>query len=112
MTNEQLNTNLYFKMSSEFSKYEAELLDLPSKEILEHAYAYTVKQDILLAMEEYNLPDKACKALLAEKNSLETVFSRWENHEGHYMDEIRDVIECAANERMRDDFLKARKDAR
>jgi len=45
MTNEELNAELYHKISDEFEAYKNELLSLPSNEILEHAYAYTVKQD-------------------------------------------------------------------
>ena len=64
MTNEELNTELYRKMSDEFEKYKEELLGLSSEEILEHAYAYTVKQDILFTMEEYDLSDKQAAVLL------------------------------------------------
>lgn len=112
MTNEELNTKLYQRMSDEFDCYKEELLGLPSEEILEHAYAYIIKQDILYAMEEMDLPDKECKALLFEEKPLEKVFDRWENHEWFYMDEIRDMIHCTANENLRDEFLKNRHDAR
>lgn len=112
MTNEELNTKLYQQMSEELDEYKDELLSMPSAEVLEHAYAYTVKQDIVLAMEELNLSDKQCKALLRENNPLEKVFERWENHESHYMDDIRDMIECTANENCRDDFLKSERDSR
>ena len=112
MTNEELNTELYRKMSDEFEKYKEELLGLPSEEILEHAYAYTVKQDILFAMEEYDLTDKQASALLKSEHPLEDVFSRWENHETFYMDEIRDMIDCTANEKLRDEFLKTQREAR
>ena len=112
MTNEELNTKLYQQMSEELDEYKDELLSMPSAEALEHAYAYTVKQDIVLAMEELNLSDKQCKALLQESNPLEKVFERWENHESHYMDDIRDMIECTAIEKYRDDFLKSERDSR
>ena len=112
MTNEELNTELYRRMSEEFEKYKDGLLGLPSEEILEHAYAYTVKQDILFAMEEMTLSDKQCNALLSEEHPLEKVFNRWENCESFYMDDIRDNIECHANEVLRDEFLKTRRDAR
>lgn len=112
MTNEELNTKLYQQMSEELDEYKDELLSMPSAEVLEHAYAYSVKQDILFAMEEIDLPDKQCKALLRESHPLEKVFERWENHESHYMEEIRDMIECTANEKIRDEFLKSKRDPR
>lgn len=112
MTNEELNTKLYQKMSDEFDSYKAELLSMPAEEMLEHAYAYTVKQDVVFAMEALELSDKQCKALLSEENSLEKVFARWENHESRYMDDIRDMIESTANEKIRDDFQKSKGDSR
>lgn len=112
MTNEELNTKLYRQMSDEFEKYKDGLLSMPSAEILEHAYAYTVKQDIVLAMEELDLSDKQCKALLSENSPLEKVFERWENHESHYMDDIRDMIECTANEKIRDTSVISKRDSR
>ena len=112
MTNEELNTKLYRKMSEKLEEYKDELLSMPSAEVLEHAYAYTVKQDIVLAMEELNLSDKQCKALLHESDPLEKVFERWENHESHYMDDIRDMIECTANEKIRDTFVMSKCESR
>lgn len=88
------------------------LLSMPSAEALEHAYAYTVKQDIVLAMEELNLSDKQCKALLRESSPLEKVFERWENHESHYMDDIRDIDRMHSKRKCRDDFLKSERDSR
>jgi len=112
MTNEELNTKLYLKMCDEFNEFEDSLLEEDPREMLQSAYGYLIRQDILYAMEEMTLPEKECKALLSEKKPLEKIFSRWEDHEWSYMDEIRDMIHCTANERMRDDFLKAKKDAR
>lgn len=112
MTNEELNTKLYRQMSDELEEYKDELLSMPSAEILKHAYAYTVKQDIVLAMEELDLSDKQCKALLSGNSPLEKVFERWENHESHYMDDIRDMIEYTANEKIRDTFVLSKRDSR
>ena len=51
---EALNRKLYEKVSAEMEAYENKLLAMPPEEILEHAYAYATKQDIVLALEEYN----------------------------------------------------------
>ena len=64
MTNEELNTALYKKVFAEQEKYREWLLSQPPDEILNHCYEYTVREDIVLALEEYDLSDKQCKALL------------------------------------------------
>ena len=62
MTNEELNTALYEKMFAEQETYRAWLLSQPPEEILNHAYEYTVREDILMSMEYHNLPDAQAKA--------------------------------------------------
>ena len=62
MTNEELNTALYKKVFAEQEKYREWLLSQPPDEILNHCYEYTVREDIVLALEEYDLSDKQCKA--------------------------------------------------
>lgn len=64
MTNEELNTALYKKVFAEQEQYRKWLLSQPPNEILNHCYEYTVREDIVLALEEYDLSDKQCKALL------------------------------------------------
>lgn len=54
MSNE-LNTQLYEKMEAEQQQYREWLLTQPPDEILNHTYEYTMRQDILMAMEEMDL---------------------------------------------------------
>ena len=49
MTNEELNTAIYEKMTVAQRAYRDRLLMLPPDEILQHAYEYAVRQDILFA---------------------------------------------------------------
>ncbi len=112
MTNEELNSALYKKLSNEIDQYKSELFSMPAEEILKCAYAYAMKEDIVFAMEELNLSDKQCKALLSEQNALDKIFSHWENHESRYMDDIRDMIECTANEKIRDNFVRSKCESR
>ena len=102
MTNEELNTALYKKVFAEQEKYREWLLSQPPDEILNHCYEYTVREDIVLALEEYDLSDKQCKALLKSPSPLADVFKY----------NIRDTIECRANAVIRADFLRDRREAR
>ena len=63
MTPEELNTASYHKMEAEQDSYRDWLLTLPPDEILQHAYEYAVRQDILFAMEDLELQPEQCQAL-------------------------------------------------
>ena len=65
MTNEELNTALYKKMFAEQEKYREWLLSQAPNEILNHCYEYTVREDIVLALEEYDLSDIYAMSVLA-----------------------------------------------
>ena len=51
-------------MQQEQNEYRAWLLAQPPEEILHHAYEYSVREDIILATEEMNLPLARVRALL------------------------------------------------
>ena len=53
MTQAVLNTQLYQKMFAEQEAFKAELMRLPPGEILQKAYEYVCREDILLSL-EYN----------------------------------------------------------
>ena len=110
--NEELNTALYKKVFAEQEKYRKWLLSQPPDEILNHCYEYTVREDIVLALEEYDLSDKQCKALLKSPSPLADVFKDFKKRETDHMDNIRDTIECRANAVIRADFLRDRREAR
>ena len=64
MTNEELNAKLYEKMFAELEKYSEKLLTMQTEEILEHAYEYAVREDILASLENNELEDSQARALL------------------------------------------------
>ena len=81
MTLEQLNTALYQKMFAEQEKYKAWLLSLSPAEILNHAYEYTSREDILLSLEENDLTRAQATALLKSPGPLADIFKDWEKRE-------------------------------
>ena len=58
------NALLYDKMKAEQDKYKDWLLSQPPEEILNHTYEYTMREDIVMCMEELELSPKQAKALL------------------------------------------------
>ena len=98
MTQEEMLTALYEKMAAEQDKYRDWLKGQPAAEVLNHAYEYTVREDIVMCMEELELTEAQAKALLASPAPLADVYKDFEKLETSYMDVIRDTIETRANE--------------
>ena len=71
--NTDKNTALYEKMAAEQDKFRDWLKSQPPEEILKHTYEYTVREDILMAMEELDLPQSRAAALLASPSPLADV---------------------------------------
>ena len=108
MTQAKLNTELYQKMFAEQEQYRSWLLAQPPNEILNHTYEYTIRQDILIAMEEACLSVKQARMLLTSPRPLEDVYKLFCNQEYGHMEQIRNAIEARANEMVRADFIAQR----
>ena len=97
MTNEELNTELYKKLFAEQEQFKGWLLTQPPEEILNHAYEYTIREDIVLSMEHHDVSDEQAKALLALPAPLADIFKDFEKIESEHMDTIRACIESRAD---------------
>ena len=100
MTNEELNTALYKKMFAEQETYRAWLLSQAPEEILNHAYEYTVREDILMSLEYHDLTDAQARALLKSPSPLAEIFADWESKETGHMDDIWQTVEDRAKAEM------------
>ena len=98
MNTNDLNTALYEKMAAEQDKYRDWLKSQPPAEVLNHAYEYTVREDIVMAMEQLELTDAQAQALLDSPTPLADVYRYFEKLETGYMDVIRDSIENRADD--------------
>lgn len=101
MNTETANTKLYEKMFEEQEKFRAWLLSQPPKEILNHTYEYTTREDILMTLENNDLRFDQAQALLSSPTPLADVFKEFENRETDYMDVVRDSMESRANTLLR-----------
>jgi len=95
---EELNTELYHKVFEEQQKYKEWLLTLSPEEILCHTYEYTVREDIVLALEYHDVTDEQARALLSSPSPLMEIFRDFEQIEGDHMDIIRGCIETRAKD--------------
>lgn len=90
------NALLYDKMKAEQDKYRDWLLNQPPEEILNHTYEYTMREDIVMCMEELELSPKQAKALLRSPCPLDDVYKEFRDREVEHMDTIRDSIKTRA----------------
>ena len=81
MNTNNLNTALYEKMATEQEKYRDWLKSQPPEEILHHTYEYTVREDIVMAMEQLELTDAQAQALLDSPSPLADVYRYFEKLE-------------------------------
>jgi hypothetical protein len=109
---EELNTQLFEKMQAEQSKYRDWLLSLPPAEILNHTYEYTMREDILMCMEEAELTPKQAKALLKSPCPLSDCYELFNKREDGHMENIRDSVESMANRIIRENFKKSQRESR
>ena len=97
MTAEELNIAVYNKMKEEQDRYREWLMCLSPKEILQHSYEYTVREDILMVMENTNLRPSQCEALLKSPCLIQDIYDDFNKLETEHMDMIYECIEKRAN---------------
>ena len=105
-TAEELNAELYEKVSVEFEEYKNNLLMMSPEQMLEHAYAYAVRSDIVIAIECGSIHARQAQSLLKADNTLDEIFGKWEDFEKNHMETIRTAIECKANQISREEYKK------
>ena len=66
-------------------------------EILKHTYEYTVREDILMSLENNDLTDIQAAALLQSPSPLDDIFQEFEKLETGYMDTVLDCMTDRAN---------------
>lgn len=97
MTNEEHNTALYQKMFAEQEEFRDWLKGQSPEEILNHAYEYTVREDILLSLEYHDLSDAQADALMKSPSPLADVFQDFEKLETSHMETVWDCLEGRAD---------------
>lgn len=102
MNTEQLNQALYDKMAAEQKEFRAQLLGKTPEEILDHAYEYAMREDILVEMETLELPAEQAEALLSSSTPLADVYQEWSDVTTRHMEDIRDAIEARAGSLLKD----------
>lgn len=109
MNREELNTALYEKMAAEQNEYRDWLKSQSPEEVLDHAYEYAMREDMVMEMEGLDLSEAQAKALLKSPSPLADLYDDFRDMESRHMEDIRDCIEGRANDLIRrelDAFMK------
>ena len=112
MANPELLNKLHQRMSAEQEQYRNWLLGQPPGDILNHAAAYTVREDIVMEMPALELTDSQASVLLKSKTPLADIYKEWNKTETHHMDDVRDVIEARADAVIRAEKEKGQREER
>ena len=107
--NKDPTTRLYERMEAEQQQYRDWLLTQSPDEILNHTYEYTIRQDILMAMEDMELSDKQAQTLLKSPCPLADVYQHFRDQEHGHMEHIKSAIETRANKFLRDESIVSRR---
>ena len=108
MTNEQWNTILYKQMFAEQEQFRNWLLAQPPQEILNHAYEYVMREDILLSLEYNDLSNAQAAALLSSSAPLADVYKTFDKMESSHMEEIWSCIEHRADKTLASQLERAK----
>ena len=108
MTNEQWNTTLYKQMFTEQEQFRDWLLAQPPQEILNHAYEYVMREDILLSLEHNDLTDAQAVALLSSPAPLADVYKTFDKMESSHMEEIWSCVEHRADKTLASQLERAK----
>lgn len=112
MNETDYNKLLYEKMKAEQDKFREWLLTQEPSEILNHTYEYTMREDIVMCMEELELSQKQAKALYKSPCPLSDVYEEFKDREVEHMDTIRDSIETEADKSIRREKAKTERESR
>ncbi len=88
---------LYNKMQQEQNEYRAWLLAQPPEEILNHAYEYSSREDILIAFENASLRPAQLRALLESQAPLADIYKDYRDHDTNALDIMAMCIEDRAD---------------
>ena len=99
MNIEEMSQKLYDKMAAEQESYRQDLLKLPPEQILDKAYEYAMREDILQLMDDPELLSaQRCKALLKSKTPVADVYRHYDKLDCTFLETMRSAFENCADE--------------
>ena len=101
-TKDELETQLYEKMSQENEVFLAEMKTQSPDEIISHAYEIACRDNLLMLFEdETSLSERQLAVLTEFEHPLSQLYTDWLSRDTDEMDAFRDSIACCANDILR-----------
>lgn len=93
-----INANLYAKMEETFQDFANWLLKQPAEVILDHAYEYAIKENILLVLEYNDLEEAQVNGLLTAEDPLDFLYNEVGESATISLDALLSLIEDKADQ--------------
>lgn len=89
---EDLKKQLMKKAEKEQSIYREWLLSQEPEEILNHTYEYTMREDILLKLDEMEFDETQLKELLKVPDLMDSIYQKYTKFDTEYMELIEESV--------------------
>ena len=106
MNTENLKSKLYEKAYNEQQEFLAELKKSTPEKIIEQAYEYIMREDILMTFEDDYLSPEQMKELLKLKSPLALCYDEWLHNDSSHMEMLRDSITDLSSELVKENKQK------
>ena len=98
MDTREVNIILRQKVRTELALLRRQLISQSPEKVLERAYEYATKSDMVMLFNAREFSDEEAKAMLAKPRLLDTLFKEYGNHSSNSMDVLVYFIQDKAEE--------------
>lgn len=102
------NSLLTEKVKNEYNIFLAGLKEMPVEKVIESSYEKVFKEDLVICIENGHLEPTEAKALYKQKHPLDYCYQEWVRNDCNYMDMLRDAIDEAAKDAVKEMKAKNR----
>ena len=102
------NALLSEKVQNEYNIFLAGLKEMPVERVIESSYEKVFKEDLVICIENGHLEPTEAKALYKQKYPLDYCYVKWRDTDCSYMDMLRDTIDEAAKDAVKEMKAKSR----
>lgn len=88
----RINAELQYKANMEVMNLFEEFEKLPPNEIVDRSYELTMKKDILIILENEDLPLSYAEKLPEKEYPIDAIYQEWLDNDYSYMDMLRETV--------------------
>jgi len=99
---ERMAQQLYDRAAQELNDYITELKTQTPEQIIDRCYEVSVKQDMVMILEEHDFPPQELEVLAALEHPLEVIYQDWLARDDSRMEELTNTFEHHAVQKLQD----------